>query len=73
VLIALATARTEDVVSAGERVQAVALTEGYQSGLLGAAAIAVLAAVLAALLLPGRTAAPRVEHATEAEAQPAEA
>jgi EmrB/QacA subfamily drug resistance transporter len=73
VLIALATARTEDVVSAGERVQAVALTEGYQSGLIGAAAIAVLAAVLAALLLPGRTAAPRVEHATEAEAQPAEA
>jgi EmrB/QacA subfamily drug resistance transporter len=73
VLIAVATARTEDVVSAGERVQAVALTEGYQSGLIGAAAIAVLAAVLAALLLPGRTAAPRVEHATEAEAQPAEA
>lgn len=72
-LIALATARTEDVVSAGERVQAVALTEGYQTGLVGAAAIAVLAALIAAWLLPGRGAKPHVELVPEREPQPAEA
>ncbi|MGH8774349.1 MAG: DHA2 family efflux MFS transporter permease subunit [Jiangellaceae bacterium] len=52
VLVAVATARTDGVVAAGEPVVSVAVTEGYQSGLVVGAALALTAAVVAAVMLP---------------------
>ena len=50
-LVAVATARTTSVLGSGEAGPLVALTEGFQAGLLGAALVAVAGAALAALLL----------------------
>jgi EmrB/QacA subfamily drug resistance transporter len=66
VLIALATARTDAVDAA----QAVALTEGYQAGFLGGAALALLGVLLTLLLLSGRESR---EHAEAARRSAAEA
>ncbi|HEY6594046.1 MAG TPA: MFS transporter, partial [Asanoa sp.] len=51
-LVAVASHRTADVVAAGERVPAVALTEGFQAALLSGAGIALVAALLTLVLLP---------------------
>jgi EmrB/QacA subfamily drug resistance transporter len=66
VLIALATARTDAVDAA----QAVALTEGYQAGFLGGAALALLGVLLTLVLLSGRESR---EHAEAARRSAAEA
>ncbi|WP_242910642.1 MFS transporter [Actinomadura terrae] len=70
IVVAIATARTTDVLEGGERVPAVALTEGYQIGMLTAAGIAVAAGLLAIALIPGRSAASHSPEAT-ATADPA--
>jgi EmrB/QacA subfamily drug resistance transporter len=62
VLVAVATTRTESVMTTGEPV-AVALTEGFQIGLLVGAGIALAGAVAAAVLLP------REAQAAESEAE----
>jgi EmrB/QacA subfamily drug resistance transporter len=54
VVVAIATAKTTDVFKGGERVPAVALTEGYSVGMLTAAGIALVGGLLAVVLLPGR-------------------
>jgi hypothetical protein len=69
VLIALATARTDAVDAA----QAVALTEGYQAGFLGGAALALLGVLLSVLLLSGRDSREHAEAAREGEGGPAHA
>ena len=69
-IAAIATARTDDVVAAGERVAAVALTEGYQTGYLVAAGVALAAAIVVAALLPRTSAVPAGEH-PELEPEPA--
>ena len=69
VLIALATARTDAVAAA----QAVALTEGYQAGFLGGAALALLGVLLSVLLLSGRDSREHAEAAREGEVGPAHA
>ena len=66
VLIAIATARTGAVDAA----QAAALTEGYQAGFLGGAALALLGLVLTLLLLSGRESR---EHAAAARRSAAQA
>jgi Na+/melibiose symporter-like transporter len=53
-LVAVATARTESAVAAGEQALTVALTEGFQAALLAGAAIALAGALLAALLISSR-------------------
>jgi EmrB/QacA subfamily drug resistance transporter len=58
-LVAISTARTE-AVDAGQRV---ALTEGFQAGFLGGAALALLAAVLAVVLLSSRESREHAEAA----------
>lgn len=55
VLVAIATARTTHAFEGGERVQEVALTDGYRLAMLTAAGIALAAALLSAVLLGGRT------------------
>ena len=55
-IAAIATTRTDSVITAGERLPAVALTEGYQTGYLVAAAVALVAAIVVAALLPRSTA-----------------
>ncbi|MBT2212105.1 MFS transporter [Actinomadura sp. NEAU-AAG7] len=70
VVVAIATARTTDVLEGGERVAAVALTEGYRIGMLTAAGIAVAAGLLALALIPGRSAAGQGQEVT-ATADPA--
>ncbi len=62
-IAAIATARTTNVISAGEGVPAVALTEGYQTGYLVAATVALVAAIVVAALVPSRT----EQRSTEAE------
>ena len=69
-IAAIATARTDDVIAAGESVIPVALTEGYQTGYLVAAGVALAAAVVVALLLPRHNAATAGER-PEAEREPA--
>jgi EmrB/QacA subfamily drug resistance transporter len=69
-IAAIATARTDDVIATGERVAAVALTEGYQTGYLVAAGVALAAATVVAVLLPRHNAAP-VSERTDAEPEPA--
>jgi EmrB/QacA subfamily drug resistance transporter len=68
-IAAIATARTNDVIATGERLPA-ALTEGYQTGYLVAAAVALTAAVVVAALLPRRTEQP-ASGLPEAAPQPA--
>jgi Na+/melibiose symporter-like transporter len=69
-IAAIATARTDDVIAAGERVTAVALTEGYRTGYLVAAGVALAAAAVVAVLLPRYNADP-VSDRTDAEPEPA--
>ena len=68
-IAAIASARTNDFIATGERLPA-ALTEGYRTGYLVAAAVALAAALVVAALLPRRTERPAGGH-TEAEPQPA--
>jgi hypothetical protein len=75
VLVAAATARTESVVSGGEQILGVALTEGYRAGILVAAGIALLSALVAATLFPGRPSEPtpvprQREHPAELALEP---
>jgi len=58
VLVAAATARTESAVSGGEQILGVALAEGYRAGILVAAGIALLSAIVAATLFPRRPSEP---------------
>jgi EmrB/QacA subfamily drug resistance transporter len=69
-IAAIATARTDDVIAAGESVIPVALTEGYQTGYLVAAGVALVAATVVALLLPRHNAA-TVGERPDAEREPA--
>src|SRR4051812_8583452 len=64
-IAAIATAQTTDALGAGKALP-VALTEGYHTGYLVIAGVALVAAVVVAVLVPGRRA-----QAAEAEAQPA--
>ena len=57
-IAAIATARTENVIAAGERLPAIALTQGYRTGYLVAAAVALAGAIVVAALLPRRTELP---------------
>jgi EmrB/QacA subfamily drug resistance transporter len=63
ILVAIATART-DAVDAAQRI---ALTEGYQAGFLGGAALALLGAVLAFTLLSSRESRDHAEAARRGE------
>jgi EmrB/QacA subfamily drug resistance transporter len=72
-IAAIATARTENVIAAGERVQAVALTEGFQTGYLVAAAVALVAAIVVIVLLPRRAEQPATDEVREADVRPAQA
>ncbi|MBA3264437.1 MAG: MFS transporter [Thermoleophilaceae bacterium] len=65
ILVALATARSDAVDAA----QQVALTEGYQAGFLGGAALALLGAVLALLLLSSRESRGHAEAARQGESE----
>ncbi len=68
-IAAIATARTENVIAAGERLPAIAFTEGYQTGYLVAAAVALVGAIVVLALLPRRKAQPvgaRVEGEPQA-------
>ncbi|HEV2814779.1 MAG TPA: DHA2 family efflux MFS transporter permease subunit [Solirubrobacteraceae bacterium] len=69
-IAAIVTARTTDVMAAGERVPGVALTEGFQTGYLVVAAVALVAAIVAVALVPGRRAEQPAEDVAEAEPQP---
>jgi len=65
VLVAVATARTDSVLASGEQVVSLALTEGYRTGLVVAAGIAVLGAVLASVMFPrqsGSTVSVQASH-----------
>ncbi len=73
VLATIANGRTDDVFAAGERSQAVALTEGFQDAFLAGAGIALLGALLAATLISSRDSREQVEAARRGEAQPAPA
>ncbi len=57
-IAAIATARTDQVISAGERIPAVALTEGFQTGYLVAAGVALVGALVVAVLFPRHAEAP---------------
>ena len=72
-IAAIATARTENVIAAGERVQAIALNEGYQTGYLVAAAVALFAALVVLALVPrGAEPAQAEDASTTAEARAAQ-
>ena len=67
-LVAVATARTGDVLAAAEPDRLAALTEGFQAGLTGSASVVAVGAVVALMLLPSAAAG----HAPPAsDAQPA--
>ena len=66
-IAAIATAQTNDVLATGGAVTT-ALTEGYQTGYLVVAGVALAAAVVVAVLVPGRRIAVAPD-ATEAEAE----
>ncbi len=55
VVVAAATARTDSVISGGEQVLGVALTEGYRAGILVGAGLALVAALVASALFPRRS------------------
>ena len=57
-IAAIATARTENVIAAGERLPAIAFTAGYQTGYLVAAAIALFGAIVVVALLAAAQAQP---------------
>jgi EmrB/QacA subfamily drug resistance transporter len=65
---AIATAQTSDALGTGAALPA-ALTEGYQTGYLVIAGVALAAAIVVAVLVPGRRALPAVE-AVAPEPQP---
>ena len=67
-IAAIATAQTNDVARRPARRVPVALTEGYQTGYLVVAGVALAAAVVVAVLVPGRRIAVAPD-ATEAEAE----
>ena len=67
-IAAIATAQTNDVLATGGAVTT-ALTEGYQTGYLVVAGVALAAAVVVAVLVPGRRIAVAPDD-TEAEAPP---
>lgn len=71
-VVAIATARTTGTLADGERVAAVALTDGYRAGMLTAAAVALAASLLTAVLMPRRAAdaAPIPEPVTEPGSEP---
>jgi hypothetical protein len=75
VVVSVATARTTDVFNAGERIAAVALTEGYRVGMLLTAAVAATAGLLSILVIPSQAATPSVntdaESALETATEPA--
>ncbi|TDB90464.1 MFS transporter [Actinomadura sp. KC216] len=63
-VVAISTARTTGALADGERVAAVALTDGYRAGMLAAAAVALAASLLTAVLLRHRAnATPDLEPA----------
>ena len=64
ILATVATSTTDDVLAAGERNPAVALTEGFQDAFLVGAGMAVLAAILAATMISSRDSR---EHAQAAQ------
>ena len=66
----IATAATNDAFAAGERSQAVALTEGFQDAFLACAGFALLGALLAAVMISSRDSR---AHAEAAQAEGAEA
>ena len=68
-IAAIATARTNDVLAAGEGLPAVALTEGYQTGYLVAAAVALAAAAVVARSC--RAASRQASGRPEVEPEPA--
>jgi EmrB/QacA subfamily drug resistance transporter len=70
VLAAIANGRTDNVLAAGERNPAVALTQGFQDAFLAGAGLAVLAALLATVLISSRDSR---EHAAAARRGDAEA
>ena len=70
VLATVANGRTEDVLAAGERNPAVALTEGFQDAFLVGAGLALLAAVLAATMISSRDSREHSEAARRGEAAP---
>ena len=65
---AIATAQTTDALGTGAALPA-ALTEGYQTGYLVVAGVALAAAIVVAVLVPGRRAVPAMEG-VEPEPQP---
>ncbi|MDQ3723241.1 MAG: MFS transporter, partial [Actinomycetota bacterium] len=71
-IAAIATARTDSVMTAGERLPAIALTEGYRTGYLVAAAVALAGAVVVTALLPGRAERSAASDLPEVESRPAE-
>jgi EmrB/QacA subfamily drug resistance transporter len=68
VLAAVATGRTDDVIGAGERNPAVALTEGFQDAFLAGAGLALLGALLGAILISSRDSREHAEAARSGEA-----
>ena len=69
-IAAIATAQTNDALGLGEAVP-IALTEGYQTGYLVAAGVALAAAVVVAILVPDRPAQqPAGRGIVEAEPEP---
>ena len=71
VLATISTARTDEVLAAGERNPAVALTEGFQAAFLGGAVMALVGVFLAAVLISSRDSREQVEAAKRSEAAPA--
>ena len=67
-IAAIATAQTSDALRTGSALP-VALTEGYHTGYLVIASVALVAAAVVATIVPGRRAAPAPEDAA-AEAPP---
>jgi EmrB/QacA subfamily drug resistance transporter len=70
ILAAVANARTDSVVEAGERSRAIALTEGFQDAFLVGAGFALLAAVLAATMISSRDSREHAAAAQAGDAQP---
>jgi EmrB/QacA subfamily drug resistance transporter len=71
ILAAVANGRTSDVLAAGVRNPAVALTEGFQDAFLVGAGFSVLAALLAAVMISSRDSREHAAAARRGEAQPA--
>jgi EmrB/QacA subfamily drug resistance transporter len=73
-IAAIASSRTDSVVAAGERVQAVALNEGFQTGYMVAAAMALFAALVVIALVPSTSSAEpaQAEETSTAEARAAQ-